>query len=510
MESSKAKICVSVCGEANEFRQSVARAAEIGDLIELRLDCLPEDNRESWPELVGVTSLPIILTLRPDEQGGKANVSLKDRLKFWSSIENVQERVMFDVELDVISDALANEALDTSRIICSHHQFEGEIADVESVYECMVPQPAAVLKIAVRADDAIDCLAIFKLLERAKREGRELIAIAMGQAGVMTRILGPSRGSFLTFGSLDDDTATAPGQLTARELRDVYRIDRINRQTQIMGLIGHPVAHSISPQIHNAAFAGSDADAVFIPFEVQNIDAFMGRMVRKATREIDWNVRGLSVTAPHKTAVIQHLDWLDPAAQEIGAVNTVVVTDDALLGYNTDGPAFLETLSGRIDSFENLRCAVIGAGGAARGVVWALKHAGAAVSLFVRNSAKARSIGDDFQTAIHELAKTNFKEFDVVVNATPLGTRGAHQSDTPVQAEQLRGMRLAYDLVYNPLDTQFMREAKMAGCETIGGLEMLIAQAVAQFKLWTGADPNVATMRAAAEKALDDWLDHDS
>ena len=503
MEPGKVKICVPVCVGTSELSDSIRRAAELGDMIELRLDCLPEEKRgTAWRALAASAGCTVILTLRPAEQGGQTNVTRTDRLQFWSSIQDVRERVMFDLEFDVITEALANESLDASRVICSHHQFEAEIASLESMYERMAAQPAAVLKIAVHADDAVDCLPIFKLLERAQRDGRELIAIAMGQAGVVTRILGPSRGSFLTFGSLDDQTATAPGQLTASELREVYRIDRINRQTQIVGLIGRPVAHSMSPRIHNAAFAEAHANAVFIPFEVQDLEAFMRRMVRKATREIDWNLRGFSVTAPHKASVMEHLDWIEPGAKEIGAVNTIVVQNDALHGYNTDAPAFVETLSGRLDQLEGLRCAVIGAGGAARGVVWALRQAGASISLFARDKAKARSIGDDFQIAIHELARANFDEYDVVINATPLGTIGAHESGTPVTAEQLRGVRLAYDLVYNPLETRFMREAKAAGCETIGGLEMLIAQAVAQFKLWTGTDPNVATMRAAAESAL--------
>jgi 3-dehydroquinate dehydratase / shikimate dehydrogenase len=354
----------------------------------------------------------------------------------------------------------------------------------------------------VHAEDAIDCLPVFRILERAQIDGRELIAIAMGPAGVMTRILGPSRGSYLTFASLDPDAATASGQITARELREVYRIDQIDRQTQIMGIIGSPVSHSLSPRIHNAAFAESDMNAVFIPFEVRDVDAFMRRMVRESSREIDWNVRGFSITAPHKGAVMKHLDWIEPAAKEIGAINTIVVRDDKLYGYNTDAAAFLKPLSGRVDSLQKLNCGVVGAGGAARAVAWKLKDAGASVSLFARNASKARLIGEDFQIDSYELAKANFEGFDVVVNATPLGTRGAHESETPVLAEQLRGVRFAYDLVYNPLETRFIREAKSAGCETIGGLEMLVAQAGEQFKLWTGTTPNVKTMRAAAERGL--------
>ena len=217
------------------------------------------------------------------------------------------------------------QQLSSKRLICSHHDFAGVPADLENIYRRMAATNAPILKIAVQADDAIDCLPVFNLIERARREGRELIAIAMGQAGVMTRILGPSRGSFLTYGSLDEDSATAPGQVTARELREVYRIDSIDRETEIMGVIGRPVAHSISPHIHNAAFAQANINAVFIPFEVHDVDSFMRRMVRTSSREIEWNLRGLAVTAPHKSSVMKHLDWIEPAAKEIGAVNTIVV-----------------------------------------------------------------------------------------------------------------------------------------------------------------------------------------
>jgi shikimate dehydrogenase len=173
-----------------------------------------------------------------------------------------------------------------------------------------------------------------------------------------------------------------------------------------------------------------------------------------------------------------------------------------LHGYNTDAAAFLKPLNGRIESLENLRCAIIGAGGAARAVTWKLKDAGAAVSLFARNATRAKSISEDFQVRSYDLSGATLEKFDVVVNATPLGTRGAHEVETPVTSDQLRGVRLAYDLVYNPLETRFLSEAKAAGCDTVGGLEMLIAQAAEQFRLWTGETPNLKTMRDAATKAL--------
>jgi len=358
------------------------------------------------------------------------------------------------------------------------------------------------LKIAFSANDAVDCLVAFQLLERAQRDERELIAIAMGQAGVMTRILGLSCGSFLTYGSVDENSATAPGQLTARDLREVYRVDRINRQTQITGLIGRPVAHSLSPYIHNRAFAEANMNAVFIPFEVNDVDAFVRRMVRPGSRAIDWNLRGLSVTAPHKTAVMEHLDWIEPAAKDIGAVNTIVIDDNQLRGYNTDATPFIETLKARIGSLANVRCAVIGAGGAARAIIYGLKNESAAVTVFARDVTRAEALADVHHGEVLHLSDENFEGYDVVINATPLGTRGILEAETPATANQLRGVRLAYDLVYNPLETQFMREARAAGCEAVGGLEMLIAQAVEQFKLWRGTMPDVAAMRAAAKNAL--------
>jgi 3-dehydroquinate dehydratase/shikimate dehydrogenase len=323
----------------------------------------------------------------------------------------------------------------------------------------------------------------------------------MGQAGIATRILGPSRGSYLTYGSFDDESATAPGQLSAKALRDIYRIDEIDQQTQIFGLMGRPVGHSISPDIHNAAFQAAGMNAVYIPFEVGDAGQFLRRMVRPDSREINWNLHGLSVTAPHKAAVIRSLDWIEPAAKEIGAVNSIVVTGRELHGYNTDALAFISPLRGKFGSLKEARCAIIGAGGGARAALWALRNEAARVELFVRDLNRAKSTAEQFGIDCHLLANARFDGFDIVINGTPLGTRGEQQDETPAMAEQLRNVRLAYDLVYNPLETRFLREARAAGCETLSGIEMLLAQAVEQFKLWTGREPEVEVMRAAALQA---------
>ena len=509
MKTNAAKICVPVCvARASELAPAIARAAEVADIIELRLDCLLASELDSVKSilgpLIGKAEAPIILTMRNSEQGGRVLLNLDQRSQFWSSLGATAENCLKDFELDLAQEytRYADKRMDWSKIICSYHDFAGVPSDLEKIYEQMAATEARILKIAVQADDATDCLPVFHLLERAQREGREMIAIAMGPAGIMTRILGPSRGSFLTYGSLDDESATAPGQLTARELREVYRIDRIDRQTEVVGIMGKPVGHSLSPHIHNTAFAAGGVDAVYLPFEVRDAVSFMRRMVRPGSRELDWNLRGLSVTAPHKSVVMDQLDWIDPAAKEIGAVNTIVVLDDELHGYNTDAPGFIAPLRNAFGSLKGARCAIIGAGGGARAALWALRNEGADITLFVRDPDKASSVAMEFGVVCRQLAGARLNQFEIVINAMPLGTRGEYAEQTPATAEQLGGVRLAYDLVYNPIDTRFLREADAVGCDTLSGLEMLIAQAVEQFKLWTGQYPNAEIMRAAAQRAL--------
>jgi shikimate dehydrogenase len=252
--------------------------------------------------------------------------------------------------------------------------------------------------------------------------------------------------------------------------------------------------------MHNAAFAARGLDAVYIPFEVADAPAFIRRMAHPRTRELVWNLRGLSVTAPHKTAIMPALDSIEPAARQLGAVNTVVFEGDELRGHNTDARAALAPLAGLLNLRE-ARVAVVGAGGAARAVLWSLRESGARASVFARSAERARPAASNFDAACHALEGARFDGFDLVINTTPLGTRGERESETPVEASQLRGARAAYDLVYNPSETRFMREARAAGCEIVlGGLPMLVAQAAAQFKLWTGLDAPLEVMSAVAEK----------
>jgi 3-dehydroquinate dehydratase / shikimate dehydrogenase len=519
MDSShKPRICISICEPTvAALERAVASAVAIGDLIEVRLECIDPLELETGAGLITklLKEAPCesILTLRPAADGGRRPLvddgddagADETRQAFWSAA--IFSESYFDVELDLAEKFASSETapslpIDWSRTICSHHDFAGVPAKLVQIYDRLAATPARVLKIAVQANDATDCLPVFHLLERARTDGREMIALAMGTAGVATRILGPSRGAFLTYASLEDEAATAPGQITARELRDVYRIEKLDRQTQIFGLLGLPVSHSLSPRMHNAAFATAGANAVYLPLEVSDVKAFIKRMVHPRTRELNWNLRGLSVTAPHKFAVMDQLDWIDTTAQEIGAVNTIIVAGDALHGYNTDAEGLIKPLVQKFGDLAKARCAVIGAGGGASAALWALRQTGATVTLFARDAAKARALAERFGADWKTLENASFADFDVVVNATPLGTAQHLVVQTPASAQQLRGARLAYDLVYNPTDTMFLREAREAGCETLGGLAMLVAQAAEQFRLWTGNTAPADVMHEAAQQGL--------
>ena len=512
-EIESARICVPVCVKhASELNAAIARAAEVADVIELRMDCLESLQLDKALRELGAIfharQQPFILTFRPAQEGGARAIELHERKTFWLTqgfLHDGQFRFpeMADLELGMFTEADTpfRSIFKESLLICSHHDFVGVPTDLSQLYERMAATRADVLKLAFHVDEITDCLKIFELLERARRDGRRLIAVAMGDAGIITRILAPSRGSYLTYGSLDAESATAPGQLSARELREVYRVHQINRQTEIMGLVGQPVMHSVSPHIHNAAFAATGMNAVYLPLEVSRLESFMKRMAHPRTREMDWSLRGLSVTAPHKREVMRHLDWIEDAAREIGAVNTIVIRDGELHGYNTDATAALAPLRDEID-LTNARVAVIGAGGAARALLWSLREAGARVTVFARDAGRARETAEQFGAACAMLNNASFGEFELVINATPLGTRGKSADETPALAGQLRGARLAYDLVYTPRETRFMSEALMAGCHTIGGLDMLIAQAAEQFKLWTNTDAPIEVMREAGEKAV--------
>ena len=497
------KICVSVCAEtAEEIIQQIKRAEELADIIEIRFDCLNQN------EIKQVCNSPVaskeeICTYRPKEQGGKRNISKKERLEFWSS-GNVTDWVDFEIDLYEMKATWNHRS-----IICSHHDFNGVPKNLDEIYDKLKTTNADILKIAVQADDITDSIAVWKLLERAKKENKQIIPIAMGEAGKWTRILGLAHGAFMTYAALDAGKETASGQFSARDLIETYRVKELDEQTEIYGIVGNPVAQSLSPFMHNAAYKIHNLNAVYIPFEVKNLDEFIKRFIRKETQEIELNFKGFSVTIPHKQTIIKHLDFIDETAKKIGAVNTVKIVGGKLYGYNTDAQGFIEPLKDSYGDLREAKVAILGAGGAARVCIYALKKEEAEVTIFARNLKKAKSLASEFQVELKEFPKTknqrpeiDFDDFDILVNTTPLGMKGEFENETPLFAAQIKNVKLVYDLVYNPFETRLLKEAKSVGVPIIDGLAMLAAQGAAQFKIWTGEDAPGNEMSAAALRKI--------
>ncbi len=487
------RVCIPVCvATAAALPVAYAQAAAQADIVEIRLDGFAP---AEWPrvtallpQLLAQRTRPVILTRRIREQGGLSDSfdAAQARI-FWPDAARRLDADYVDWEADILTTGLP--LTPAPPFIASYHNFTRTPDNLAQIYRQLADTGADICKIAVHAQDITDCVPIFRLLEHAATEKRPLIALAMGEAGWLTRILGPAHGSWLTFATLDAAHATAPGQIPAGELRQLYRLEQIHRATPLYGVIGWPVGHSLSPRLHNTALAAHGLEGVYMPLAVRDLEAFLRRLVRPATREVDLRWRGFSVTAPHKQTVMPLLDGITPEARAIGAVNTIEVrTDAALYGHNTDAVGFIAPLQEAVGDLRAARCLILGAGGAARCAVWALRNAGAHVTVAARQETQARQLAQDLDAQSQRLTNAAFTGYDVVVNATPLGTRGAQEHATPARAAQLRGVKLAYDLVYNPSVTRFLEEAETAGCQTLGGGPMLAGQAAAQFKLWTGYD----------------------
>ncbi len=490
-------ICAPITETQPEaFLAAIAEAAQSADVIELRMDYLDAEGRSivlnRLAELADGKRL--LLTFRPREQGGQRDLSLKDRQEFWRNLPPaIASAITFaDFEFDLVeSFADGQPPVPWRKVICSWHDFDETPHDLIARYDLMANTPAVIVKIATMANRISDCLRIFELIEYARGK-KPVIALAMSLSGIATRVLSLSRGALLTFGSLKRGAESAAGQPTVAELRDLYRVKQLTRVSEIFGIIGKPVGHSRSPLMHNAALAALKRNGVYLPFEVDKVHAFIRDFLHPKTKKLDWNLRGVSVTIPHKLAVMPHLDWIDDTAKAIGAVNTIVVEGDELRGYNTDVIGAMKPLD-QIMNLRGARVAVIGAGGSARAICYGLRQRQADVTVYARDTSKAQPLADEFNATVAALDSFN-GQAEVVINCSPIGMHGHSEGQSLLRAESLQHMKLVYDLIYTPEETALLRDAKAAGCQTLGGLAMLVGQAVEQFRLWTGVEPPADVM----------------
>jgi 3-dehydroquinate dehydratase/shikimate dehydrogenase len=320
----------------------------------------------------------------------------------------------------------------------------------------------------------------------------------MGELGEVSRVLAPRLGSLLTFGALEAGRESAPGQLTARDLAELYRVRTITDATALYAVVGDPVAHSVSPEIHNTAFRETGLDAAYLRFRVADLAAFLATVRPLA-------LQGLSVTIPHKQAALAASAEVDPLARQAGAVNTLTRTPQGWRGENTDIYGALQALSaaareGGIE-LAGAPALLLGAGGAARGIACALQEAGCRLTIANRTAERAARLAEEFGAEAVELADAHRGRYAVVANSTSVGMH-PHEEATPIAAEVFGPGMVAFDAVYNPRETRMLREARERGAAIADGVAMFVGQAVRQFELWTGRAAPVAAMERVVVERL--------
>jgi 3-dehydroquinate dehydratase/shikimate dehydrogenase len=450
--------------------------------------------------------LPVIATCRIAQEGGGFAGDDDARAELFGALLSSDSPPRWiDVEhaawtrSEVIREAFAGVDPSRTGLILSSHDFEGRPADLLRRIRAMADEPrASVHKIAYRARSLRDNLEIAELLAQRTKP---MIALGMGEFGLMSRVLAPKWGAFLTFAALRPAEVTAPGQPTVDELLGLYRFRSIRKTTKVYGVVGWPVAHSMSPRVHNAGFGTAEIDAVYLPMPVppewEHFKATVGALASDPLMDLG----GLSVTAPHKVHLVRLAEeesWeASPRVARIGAANTLAIQQGGSAAiHDTDGPAVASLLGEAIGELRGRGVVLLGAGGVARSIGAALVEAGARVSVRARRAERA----DDLTALLEGLGSKavtgDSGVFDALVNCTPAGMAGGGAEDESAIAEGELGEfaranpgLVVMDTVYRPRETPLLRHARAMGLRVIDGESMFVRQAEGQFALWTGRPP---------------------
>jgi 3-dehydroquinate dehydratase/shikimate dehydrogenase len=473
------------------------------DLVELRADYLEPGELfhiRSFPEKAGI---PSILTVRRRSDGGRFDLGEGVRLvtfaKGLAFAESDQSRnfAYVDIEYDFHIPSI-QEAARTfgTRIIRSKHCMEGLPADIERVWRELSARPYEIPKLVVRANGTKDVDSVFSLFKSGDKR-QDHIVVATGELGFCTRVLAERLGSMLVYANDIDPSLgrVAPGQLDPRQLLGTYRVREYSTDWDLFGIVGGTsVIHSLSPAIHNQAFAALGLRSLYLPFPSDSIEAFMDFAERVG-------IKGLSITVPFKEQVLPLLSRWSPEVEAIGACNTAIRDGTSWVGYNTDWYGFSTDVRRflGIEDLSGLRVTILGAGGAARAVAYALKKYGAKACVINRSMSKAKHLAETYgfewsgttERAVEMVDRYN----DLIVQTTSVGLDGGQPGDA-IDWYEFSGREALYETIYSPLETPVMRRARAAGCRVTNGIGMLQAQAEAQFLLFTGSEYPESIIRA--------------
>lgn len=509
------KLAVPIAAKnLDQARLQIKSARNAGaDIIELRVDYIKDLTTDLVEKLIAETKrtgekpLPVIVTCRDNQQGGIVDYPQSFRVDVLIAALKAGAEFV-DFEYDNFRSAESREKIQRAlsqsskaRLILSAHNFETKFDHIDKLYhEITRACPEAIPKLVYNAHHINDCFEAFDLLNQA---GGDCIVFCMGEAGLISRILAKKLGGFLTFASIDEQKATAPGQLTVEQLRKLYRFDDINADTELFGVIADPVGHSLSPAIHNACFAEMEMNRLYLPLLVQGGSLEFDTFVINARLRQWLNFRGFSVTIPHKQSALNYVEsnqgYVEPLAKKIGAANTLLVgPNEQLAAYNTDYAGALDAITSGMGikrtDLKALPVAVVGAGGVSRAIVAGLSDAGAEIKIYNRTVAKAEKLAAEFDCEFAPLDDVRNMDAKLVVNCTSIGMHPKVEA-TPLPKETLKESMTVFDTVYNPAQTLLLKEAQNKDAKTIDGIAMFVNQAMAQFKLFTHTDGNPDLMR---------------
>ncbi|HLJ95210.1 MAG TPA: shikimate dehydrogenase [Gemmataceae bacterium] len=495
MPSATEPICVVIGRTRHKMVQiEIQEAAKRGaQMIELRLDFLAK--APDFKRLLANKPCALVATVRRPQDGGRWPGSEEERrMLLRQAIVGGFDWV--DVETDIAEQI--RRFKDVKRIV-SYHNLREVPADLEKIHERMCQQDPDVVKLAITAQHPVDNLRVLKLVKNASRP---TVAFCMGDLGIPSRILGARFGAPFTYAAFNKERGIAPGILSYEELKRIYHYGRINKETKSFGVLGDPVAHSLSPLIHNAAFAALGINGIYVPFRVPRggLEDFLKQFDQLP-------VYGYSVTIPHKEAAANLAHEKGEAVDLIHAANTLVRGEAGFIAYNTDFQAIRDSLLANLSadglpaSLHSRTVLILGAGGVARAVAHALQRAGAAVAIANRTYDRAVKLAEEVDCRAVDWAARHNVVCDTLINCTSVGMH-PNVDESPIHPSFLKPGLVVMDIVYTPETTLLVKEARSRGCRVLTGVDMFVRQAALQFELFTGEQAPLELMRRVVKRAL--------
>lgn len=476
-----------------EWKEAADDGAQIA---ELRIDCLRRD--PDLKRLLAERFSPCVYTIRRAKDGGLWRAPEEKRIRL------IREAIVagvdyVDLEMDIAGQI---PRFGPTKRIVSYHNLKNTPANLGEIVKQCAELKADIVKVATMAQSLDDAARVLKVASESKVP---TIAIAMGEVGFFTRLLGARFGAPYTYAGFNPDRTFAPGMPFYHDLKRDYAYDSINTETETYAVIGDPIGHSLSPAIHNAAFRELGMNKVLVPIRIPD------GQLKPSLDNLAWlGIKGISITIPHKEAVIPLLTKPDDVVKWSGSCNTLVIEGDEKLGYNTDYRAAIDTLEeglggvvseGEVSPLKDKHILIIGAGGVARSIAFGLARLGAAVTLTNRNDERATKLAAEVGCRFVSWTMRVSTKCDILINCTPIGMH-PNVDDSVVPPAGLHPGMLVMDTVYHPQNTMLLKLARERDVKTVSGADMFIRQAAHQFRLYTGKDAPVETMKAVLSRKL--------